>query len=659
MNKKKLKIKGFKSFTLKTFEITGVTKRGNKMNKKKNHVLVAVILTALVFIPASASVEGENTVMQEINTRGTAKLTLNFGKFPLYFIANKWQVNEKAKFKVKKNNNGDSDNSPGYNLNNSIADQYNIFQLNQFLNHQYLQPLFLSNGLEQNTHLLSDDFNLQPLPRPKKQPGRAMLFGLGQMLCLSANYWVQPNVMRDDWEYQFTWEDQKKRLLFIDGLRFDSNTFNTNWTHSLGGALCYNYGRANRLNPLESFLYSFGASYFWEFVIEFKEVVSINDMITTPMGGASIGEALFQLGRYFRSRKPNIFNRVLRILSDPVLSMHEWVDRKKIKNQYGFDEDYWHDCRFFAGPRVETHSNYDSNSFFYLGMENQLVIIPGYGMPGVSSMWENKPLFVEYNLGVTIGKKGINEFEMFAKSVFFGYFSQNIRTNDADALDDTVPSVLDDLDNDDRVGYSFFLGAATAFDVTRRSPLKFPGYEEEEELGVPGLPDLADKYCIINLFGPTFDLALFQKDLKVRLVADAYGDFAMIHSHAFKKYSQLYDFGQAKSTLNQGYYYALGVTLSSILQVNYSNLEFRGKLKYHYFDSIEGMDRFQKDLAYKDDFDLKDQRFSYNLSLGYRIPNTTVQLVLGLEQMKRWGSIEDFSQRSTGRRLYFQIKYIF
>jgi hypothetical protein len=82
-------------------------------------------------------------------------------------------------------------------------------------------------------------------------------------------------------------------------------------------------------------------------------------------------------------------------------------------------------------------------------------------------------------------------------------------------------------------------------------------------------------------------------------------------------------------------------------------------LKYHYFDSIEGMDRFQKDLAYKDDFDLKDQRFSYNLSLGYRIPNTPVQLVLGLEQMKRWGSIEDFSQRSTGRRLYFQIKYIF
>jgi hypothetical protein len=430
--------------------IVGVTKGGNKMKKKKNYILVAVILTALVSISASASVEGENKVMQEINT------------------------------------------------------------------------------------------NFQPLPGPKKQPGRAMLFGLGQMLCLTASYWIQKDAMREDWEYQFTWEDQKKRFLFVDGLRFDSNTFDTNWGHSLGGALCYNYGRANRLNPLESFLYGFGVSYFWEFVIEFKEVFSINDMISTSMGGASIGEALFQLGRYFRSRKSNIFNRVLRILSNPVLDMHEWVDGKRIKNQY-----------------------------------------------------------------------------------------------------------------------SFFLGAATAFDLIRKTPLKLPGYEEEGELGVPGFPDIEDKYCIINLFGPTFDLALFQKDLKVRFVVDAYGDFAMIHSHAFKKYSQLYDFGQTKSTLNHGYYYALGVTLSSMLQVNYSNLEFRGKLKYHYFDSIEGMDRFQKDVADEDDFDLKDQRFSYNLSLGYRIPNTPVQLVLGLEQMKRWGFVEDFSQRSTERRSYFQIKYMF
>jgi hypothetical protein len=96
-----------------------------------------------------------------------------------------------------------------------------------------------------------------------------------------------------------------------------------------------------------------------------------------------------------------------------------------------------------------------------------------------------------------------------------------------------------------------------------------------------------------------------------------------------------------------------------MLQINYSNLEFRGKVKYHYFESIEGLDRFQKDIEDEDDFDLNDQRLTYNLSLGYRIPNTPLQLVLGLVQMERWGEIEDLSRHSTERRSYFQVKYLF
>jgi hypothetical protein len=177
---------------------------------------------------------------------------------------------------------------------------------------------------------------------------------------------------------------------------------------------------------------------------------------------------------------------------------------------------------------------------------------------------------------------------------------------------------------------------------------------------ISGLPDRADKYTVLNLLGPTFDLAIFNKDLKVRFAADAYGDFSLVHSHVFKEYKELATFGQTKATLeNHGYYYALGITLSSMLQVNYSNLEFRGKVRYHYFDSIEGLDRFQKDILDEDDFDLKDQRLTYNLNLGYRIPHTPLQLVLGLEQMERWGAIGDLSGHSTERRSYFQMKYIF
>ncbi len=81
------------------------------MKKKKFFILAAVIFTALVLFSASASVDAEK--MQEINaldltvkpqdidSRGTVKPDLNFGKFLLYFIFNKGQVNEKAKFYAK------------------------------------------------------------------------------------------------------------------------------------------------------------------------------------------------------------------------------------------------------------------------------------------------------------------------------------------------------------------------------------------------------------------------------------------------------------------------------------------------------------------------------------------------------------------------------
>lgn len=174
------------------------------------------------------------------------------------------------------------------------------------------------------------------------------------------------------------------------------------------------------------------------------------------------------------------------------------------------------------------------------------------------------------------------------------------------------------------------------------------------------IPDKADKHCIINLLGPAVDLTIYRDQLKIRLAADAYVDFAMIYSHAFKKYSQLYPVGTTKSTLGEhGYYYALGLTLSSLLQIEYANLELKGSVKFHYFDSIDGIDRFQNEITPGSDFNLKDRRVTYRLSLGYHIPKTPLQLAAGLEKINRWGTLEDFSQSSTEKRSFLQIQYLF
>ncbi len=446
-------------------------------------------------------------------------------------------------------------------------------------------------------------------------------------------------------------------------MRFDSNTFQFNWTHSMAGALYYNYARANHFNKTGSFLFSLGASYFWEFVIEFREVVSINDMISTTVGGISIGESMFQLGRFFRSRKPTFLNKILRFLSNPVLSLNDWLEKKRTTNLYAFTEDYWYDCRLIVGPRFDTLSGRDSNSFLHLGFETQIIDIPEYGKPGAASKGIKNTIATEFNISGTFNKNGLYEYNIFAKTVLFGHFEQNIHGAEPEVNEDEMGhGFLEDINSSDRVGYSFFLGAASAFELIENNVVMLP--DDENRIpgtgNIPGLPDRADRYAVLNLLGPTFDLAIFNKDLKLRFVADAYGDFSLVHSHVFSEYKEMATFGQTKSTLeNHRYYYALGITLASMLQVNYANLEFRGKVRYHYFDSIEGLDRFQGDILDEDDFDLKDERLTYNLSLGYRIPRTPLQLVLGLEQMERRGTIGDLSRHSTERRSYFQVKYIF
>ena len=86
-------------------------------------------------------------------------------------------------------------------------------------------------------------------------------------------------------QYELTWEDQKKRLLELEGVRFDSNAFQTNWTHAYAGAIYYSLGRINNLGVGESFLLSAFSSLYWETVVEWKEVFSVNDTIVTDFGG--------------------------------------------------------------------------------------------------------------------------------------------------------------------------------------------------------------------------------------------------------------------------------------------------------------------------------------------------------------------------------------
>ena len=162
--------------------------------------------------------------------------------------------------------------------------------------------------------------------RPKKRPGRAWI-ELGAFLAYSTtSYWTSA-AFPEDWQFQLNWHDQFDRVFLLKGWRFDSNNFKLNWTHSLAGGVYYQFARSNNLSWIDSWLMAVAASTYWETVVEWKEVISVNDQITTALGAFSTGEPWYQIGHYLAHQR-GILSQALSFIN-PAVRLNHWLDRKK------------------------------------------------------------------------------------------------------------------------------------------------------------------------------------------------------------------------------------------------------------------------------------------------------------------------------------------
>ena len=67
--------------------------------------------------------------------------------------------------------------------------------------------------------------------------------------------------------------------------------------HPISGAVYYVMARNDGLNPFESFIFStLMSSFFWEYGYEaFAEIPSMQDLVSTPIVGAFMGEYMHYL----------------------------------------------------------------------------------------------------------------------------------------------------------------------------------------------------------------------------------------------------------------------------------------------------------------------------------------------------------------------------
>ncbi len=470
------------------------------------------------------------------------------------------------------------------------------------------------------------------------------LFEIGTLMAYSqTRYWLNYAKFIEDWQFHFSWKDQRRRFFSFEAWMFDSNAFSLNWTHSFAGVLYYQFGRTNGLSWPRSFLFSLGGSLWWEYVAEWREIISLNDNVMTSLGGFAAGEAWFQLGKYFIGRR-GLLEQVLSFAVNPVLKFNHWLDLRKGQNRSLGPEPGWHDFRLFVGrKRMPTSSGAGAQSTMFVGFHTRIIHAPEYGRPENSDRRFSDTIASDLDVDLALRHGRIEEFNFATRVAGLGYYKQKI--------------------GPDAHGYAYYVGMGSAFSLFKK---KSVAYYDSSAVTVKQGYDLrldeprrfTDKMAAVHIVGPVFDYTAFAPKSRFRLVLDGYLDFGLINSFALNPYSEEEDIRGVKTTLlYYGYYYGIGTTLASDVTYRYGVLQFGGGLRYSAYGSIEGLDRFQEEIT--DDFHLKDERFACRLEAAVRLPWAPVELQANYEGINRHGVIKDVDRRDFEDRFSFCVSYAF
>lgn len=114
---------------------------------------------------------------------------------------------------------------------------------------------------------------------------------------------------------------------FKTGFLWDNDGFLTNmWDHPMQGNFNFNIARYNGYNHWQSYIYNFGGSLFWEMLLE-NEPPSLNDQITTVVGGQAIGEVCYRISDCIMTPYRRSFKRVGTELANTLLVPTETIRR--------------------------------------------------------------------------------------------------------------------------------------------------------------------------------------------------------------------------------------------------------------------------------------------------------------------------------------------
>ena len=448
-----------------------------------------------------------------------------------------------------------------------------------------------------------------------------------------ASYWIFAVENQADWELSWSEPSFREKLWTFQAVRMDTNSFETNTIkHPAAGVYTYLAARGSRLGVGESFAFALASSVFWEFFAEYREKVSINDLVFTPLGGPAIGEPLHQLGIFFERSEENFLTRLLATGFSPFRFLSRyflgWVPMGASKfDKWGFPATIWHKFDLFAGLATDIDANVLRRSRGYVGAQTEIIDVPEYDKPGVIRHSLRPGTITNMRLALLVDDRGIHQSDFMSRTILGGVYEQSIESDNEHG----------------RLGHALFAGPATAFQYVAHT---FDGRVD-------------DKLGIVNVLGGVVDASIYRGKLKARFGIDAYADFAAVNSMAIDDYIDRYGYDGFKSVLvERQYYFALGATIRPTATFSYRGIELGGQVTHDFLESIEGLDRYQERL--KNDLHLSDRRITQRYWLSYAFPgNDTLQARLELERQERSGVMGNVavSRQSLNLRGYVALRF--
>lgn len=447
-------------------------------------------------------------------------------------------------------------------------------------------------------------------PDPPVHHLRIVLGQAAAILAGTAWYWIDRERQVADWDYPSILD-----RITLEAWRFDHNPFGINWIwHPIDGAGFHVIARANHANLPLAALYGFGTSMAWEYLLEFREKISINDVLVTPAAGVTIGEFFHWLGVYLDGGPSRgAAHDAARWILSPLHALDRELDgrgeppRPASLDDLGLSDAIWH--RFEVGYRLDAGAlggaadrGGGDPTIHGVALGGRLAAVRGYLQPVPVRRSFREGNVTRLDVRVATSGEGLG-LAVHGDTMLVGRHLQ------APTAAGGVRAVT--------------YGLSLAYDYKRD---RFGGFR--------------DRLGLMHVPGPAIDGHVGGRRWMLSGSARAYLDFAGLHALAYDDYLEANPDTTEKEILRkQRYYYGWGGSTRVELDLSVPHARLGGALVAGRYRSIEGLDRNQEQID--DDVAARDTVIDAEAWLRLR-PYGTAMIELRAARSRRASTVGAF-----------------